>query len=243
MKTPDGTVDCSTMVGFYPKATKDLSVDALLHAMDRNGVAKALTISTRGAFFDYAEGNDETLRVTDEHEQLIPVATLDPRGALDFRDEIKRMIDRGVRIFRLFPEHQGWSVKYLPFKLCIEQLSEYNVVLMMSHVGEGHYADLLSVLEHTAFPVVITSAAYSQVREVVFAMKANDRIHVGTRLLSSPTMLGMLRDEVGLERLLFESGAPMFYMESAIGIVAHSNLEEHEKSQVFGANCARLIEE
>jgi predicted TIM-barrel fold metal-dependent hydrolase len=199
-------------------------------------------VSVRGALFDYAEGNDETLAVTRRHEQLVPMATLDPRAASDFTDEISRMTDQGVRVFRFFREYQRWPITYLPFLRCLEQLSGQRAILVLQHLGDGNYARLLEILKDVELPVIITSVPYSQARELVCAMQANERIYAGTRLLSSPTMLGAIRDEVGLTRLLFESGAPMFYMESAIGIVARSNLEEREREQVFGANLTRLME-
>jgi len=242
MNGPPPVFDCSTLFGTAPEAPGKLPVERLLAAMEKNGVARALTASVRGAFFDYAEGNDETLSVTRSHEQLVPVATLDPRAGPDFADEISRMTDQGVRVFRFFREHQRWPITLLLFKRCLEQLSGRKAIVMLPHPGEGAYAGLLEVLADVDLRVVITSVPYSQAREPVCAMQASDRIYLGTRLLSSPTLLGAIRDQVGIERLLFESGAPMFYMESAIGIVAHSNLEEHERDQVFGANLARMME-
>lgn len=242
MTTSHAMFDCSTVFGVSPQVTQDLSVERLLAVMAKNGVERALTVSLRGAFFDFVEGNDETLAVTSRHEQLIPVATLDPRAALDFTDEISRMTDQGVRVFRFFPSQQGWSLSSLPFLRCLEQLNGKSVVLMLPYPGSGSCGTLLTALRDLELPVILTSAPYSQSIDVVRVMQANARIHVGTRLLSSPTLLGGIRDAVGVERLLFESGASEFYVESAIGIVEHSNLEEQEKEQVFGANLTRLLE-
>lgn len=242
MRGSEAIFDCSTFFGVSPEETQDLSVQRLLSVMEKNDVSRALTASARGAYFDDAEGNDETLAVASRHAQLVPVATLDPRATLDCSDEIARMTDQGVRVFRFFREHQGWSLTYLPFLRCLERLSEQNAILMLQHPGEGNYGRLLELLNDVALPVIVTSVPYSQAIEAVCAMQANERIYVGTRLLSSPALLGAIRDAVGLERLLFESGAPMFYMESAIGIVSCSDLAEHEKEQVFGANLVRLLE-
>lgn len=242
MTPPRNAFDCSTVFGVSPETSQDLSVERLVKTMERNGVARALAASVRGAHFDFVEGNDETLEVARRFPQLVPVATLDPRATSDFADEIGRMTDRGVRAFRFFREHQRWPLTYLPFLRCLEQLRGRGAILTLPHPGEGLYRQLLEVLADVDLPVVVTSVPYSQAREVVCAMRANERIHVGTRLLSSPSLLGAIRDEVGVTRLLFESGAPAYYMESAIGIVAHGNLEPDEAQQVFGGNLARLME-
>ena len=69
----------------------------------------------------------------------------------------------------------------------------------------------------------------------------NRNIHVETRLLSSPRALGIVKREVGCERLVFGSGAPLYYPASAIGIVMHGDLSDEDKQRVFAGNILRLL--
>ena len=57
-------IDINTLFGFWPKKKADISLDTLLGLMDEKGIEKAFSISARGAFYDFIEGNNETLRAS-----------------------------------------------------------------------------------------------------------------------------------------------------------------------------------
>ena len=74
----EGTVDCNTLFGFWAAREADISIQKLIGLMDKNDIAKALSLSARGILFDYIAGNDETVEASRKYEQIVPVATLDP---------------------------------------------------------------------------------------------------------------------------------------------------------------------
>ena len=114
-----GIVDVCTSFGLDRTQPVRWGLDELLRVLAKQQVAKALTISLRGVNYDAGLGNDETWEVCQQHPVLEPVATVHPQRYWDCFDEIDRRVEQGFRVFRFFPDLQGWSVEGLHFrKLC-----------------------------------------------------------------------------------------------------------------------------
>ena len=83
-------IDAGTFYGVRPSTDLDLSSEALLGMIERNGVSAALTCSLKSIQFDARAGNDQALALSTTHSQLYPVATVDPRVWPDCLAEVER---------------------------------------------------------------------------------------------------------------------------------------------------------
>jgi len=71
-------IDINTIFGFWPRKNADISLGTLLKLMETKAVTRALTLSARGIFYDFIEGNNETFRACQNNQRLIPAATVNP---------------------------------------------------------------------------------------------------------------------------------------------------------------------
>lgn len=83
-------VDVNTLFGTWPRANRDVSLNTLLDLMSRHNVVETCSLSARGIFYDFHEGNDETLAACKAHPSIIPVATLNFTRILDGEKKLNR---------------------------------------------------------------------------------------------------------------------------------------------------------
>src|SRR5258707_5333489 len=125
-------VDSSTHFGSQASHSLDVSLPTLIGQLERHNVAASWTYSLRAIARLARQGNDETLGAVAQHPELVPVATVDPRQYPECREEVARCVSRGVRLFRLFPREQGWSIDSEPFVQIVRQLPGHGAVLILS---------------------------------------------------------------------------------------------------------------
>ena len=123
------------------RETSILSLPRLVQELDSHRIALAFTGSLRGVSYDHEAGNRETLQATERYPWLLPTATLDLRRYLDWEAEVERCLRAGVRLFRLFPELQRWTISSTPFADLMAKLAGSGAVVMLSSRGaDGHAA-------------------------------------------------------------------------------------------------------
>ena len=115
-------VDANTIFGFWPRKKVDISLKKLLEIMQKYNVRSCISLSAKGIFYEYKEGNKETLEVCKQHPEIIPVATIDLRKYFGKKNIIKNLINEGFKALRLFPDFQGWPFNYQPFLKIVEEL-------------------------------------------------------------------------------------------------------------------------
>jgi len=234
--------DINTIFGFWPRRRADTSLGRLKALMERHGVVKAATLSSTAIFYDYRQGNEETLSACQEDGRLVPVAVLDPREYLHCGKEAERMLERGVKFFRLFPDLQGWPLDFRPFEEILEALSGSGAVLLVPVQGYGRPTQLARALGGRELRVVMLGVSYSNLGEAISVAKGDSRLFVETRLIDSSAGLEVAAEALGAERLLLGTGMPLSYPAPPIEVVRGSNLPEEEKGKILGGNFLSLLE-
>ena len=128
-------IDVHTHFGMQAGGNLDLSLPRLVQELDSHRIALAFTGSLRGVSHDHEAGNRETLQATERYPWLLPTATLDPRRYLDWEAEVERCLQGGVRLFRLYPEQQRWTIASAPFADLMAKLAGSGAVVMLSGRG------------------------------------------------------------------------------------------------------------
>lgn len=236
-------VDCNTVVGFFPRRHVDTTPQALLSIMDKYGVVRALCISTTGIFYDYRRGNEETLAIArNSNNRLLPVATVDPRQYLNCAEEIERRARQGWRLFRFFPDYQGWPLNFAPFREIVHQLNELQLAWMIPVQSLGAATQIADMVADLQTPVIFTRVSYSNLGEVLCVMKGMPHIYVETHLLNSPDAFEVVAATVGVERLIFGSFAPLHYFASAYMPLQYSSLSDDDKRKVLVENIRVVLQ-
>jgi predicted TIM-barrel fold metal-dependent hydrolase len=230
-------IDCDTLFGFWPSRPVDISLERLLGLMARYGIDRACTCSARGVCYDYEEGNAETDQVVRDHSGLIPVFTLDPRRYLGCAEEIRRRTAGGYKLFRLFPEYQGWSPNSPSARRILGFLEDAGAILLLG----GPADQALPVVRGLQIPVILTGAHFYQLADVLAWADELPHVYVSTRLLIGPGAIETFVAHAGHARLLFGSHAPLVYLAPALRVVEGAGLSPEQRAAVMGGNLERLL--
>ncbi|MER3502039.1 MAG: hypothetical protein C4295_11325 [Candidatus Fervidibacterota bacterium] len=236
-------VDCNTWVGFYPRQAIDMSAQTLLTLMRRYGVARALFVHTTAVFYDARIGNDLAVKVAHESGgTLLPVATLNPLQFRGITEEVERRLQQGFRLFRFFPSLQGWTPFIAPFRDLLQFLSERKVPLLVDCPQVGWATSLADLAQSLQVPVIFTDVAEENLSEVLWVMKAVPNLYLETSCLKQPDGYELAAAEVGIDRLIFGSGAPLHYFASTLYPLLHSALSNEDKRKVLVENLRGIVQ-
>ena len=230
-------IDMDTLVGFWPIRHCDISAARLQALMTRYGIDRACACSARGVWYDDEEGNRETEEIASLYPNLIPVATIDPRKFTNAAAEIRRWLDAGGRIFRLFPEYQGWPLNSPSFRRILRLLDEAGVVIVVG----GSISQVLPELRGLRAPVILAGAHFYQLADALACADEMPNVYLSTRLLIGPGTIERAVSCLGHERLVFGSHAPLVYLASALRVLEYANLTAEQRKSILYSNMWGLI--
>lgn len=236
-----GVIDVNTFFGMDRHRDVAWSLDELLRLLDQHHVDRALTCSLRGVHYDFLAGNVETRAATRQHPHLIAVATLDPRRYLDCREEALRCLGEGLRLFRFFPDVQGWPVDGLHFLRLVEVIAAGGGALLLPGAAGGGPSLAARVLGDFGLPVVLLGAGYSVFGELLAALVTCDNLYCDVHGLNTPGSCELICREAGEGRLMLGSGLPERYFSSAYLLVQRAGLSQSQREAILGGNAARVL--
>jgi len=233
-------IDANTLFGFDPSHRLDLSVERLLRDMERYKVTSSVTLSTMGIFNDYQKGNEATMAVAAD-KRLIPAGTINPQTYFSSADEIAR-IAQNFRLFRFFPEEQGWPIDSVAFELVLKHIAPFKPAVMVDATYPGEPSRLMKIVRDYPGTVVLSSISDNTLAEALALMLELPNVVVETHELHVPGALKLLSERVGAHRIIFGSGAPRRSTASSLNYILNSELSHAEKSLVLGGNMKQILE-
>ena len=236
--------DGCTLFGPWPQHAADLSVETLLAGMTKHGIVRSLATSTTGIFYDYRQGNVETLEAARAHPgQLFPVATLDARAYPECLQEAEARAGEGFRLFRFFPERQNWTLRFAPFRELLQKCDALGVPVAVTMSRAGDITALADEVAFTSAPLLLAGVTPANLGEALAVMKSDTKFYLETAALLAPGALEAVCQSVpdGAQRLVFASYSPLRYLSAALGPVLASSLSEDDKALVLGGNLKRLL--
>lgn len=237
-------LDGCTLFGPWPQHAADLSVESLLATMAHNGIVRSMATATTGIFYDYRQGNAETLGVAKQHpQQLFPVATLDPRAYPECLQEAEARAAEGFRMFRFFPERQGWPLRFAPFRDLLQKCDELGVLVAVTTAHAGDITALADEVAFTRAPLLLAGVTSRHLGEAMSVMKNDPKFYMETTGLLAPGALESVCEciDKGAERLIFASYSPLRYLSTALAPVLSAALSDEDKTLILGGNLKRLL--
>ena len=234
-------IDANTLFGFWQKRRIDLSLEKLLEVMAGHKVEKFLSLSTTGIFYDYEEGNEETLRVSRDYSQIVPVATVDPRRYFGRGDLVKKLSAEGFKAVRLFPDLQSWPLDYEPFLNIVREAEEVKLPLMISVAGLGGITEIAKITDGYKTSIILIGVNYNQFSEALAVAKNHKNIYLETSLFDTPDAHEIFIREIGAEKLVFGSHSPFHYFSSSFLPLKKAEIGEKEKHLVLEGNIERIL--
>jgi uncharacterized protein len=233
-------VDLNASIGRTPHGGRVQPLDALVRLAARHGVALVGACSLRGVFYDHRVGNDETVRIAQEHPGVLPVGTINPKQ-VDGDDEADRCIAAGLRLFRFYPEQQGWQVDSPVFRRIARRLGEGGAAISVVLGGWGTVGTLAAATADLGVTVIALGVHYFQLGDAVEALRQFPHLYAETSRLGTHGALKHLVERVGAERVVFGSGMPEKPLTSALNAVWLADLTDDERARILSENALRLL--
>ena len=233
-------IDVNTLFGFWPKRKADISLDTLLRLMEEKEIHRAFTISARGIFYDFVEGNRETLAACNGRPQLIPTGTVNPCRWLGCLEEARRLIEMGVKLLRFFPQYQEWHIDQAPFRKLLDDVLAPSGVGLMIPASEGITA-IGRMAAKAPNPVIIEGFKYDRLAEAIVVMSESSNVFIETHMINSPNFVELVGSEVGIGRLVYGSYAPLAYVGAATAPIRFARVPEADKARIFAGNVSDIL--
>jgi len=234
-------IDSYTLLGAWPLAEVDLSVEALAAGMQARGISHSLVTHTSAIFYNPTIGNEQVINLCSQHQPLLPVAVINPLLYPDCLAEIDRCLGKGVRAFRLCPREHGYPfssavgpLRNVLRKLEAAKLLLVDVVGLPAPVITADVEDLLPV--PTAFTVDAAGLG-----TILAAGRLGQNIWVETSGLEAGGAVEAAVRNLGANRVIFGSTSPLRGIGSAVMSVQYAELSEADRAAIFEGNVQRIM--
>lgn len=221
----------------------------LVSHMDYLGVDRCLVWYRQALDFNPVYGNRKLLNIIsskDEYsKRLIPAFVITPSnfyeyGAISF---LMKSFEKGVlRALRIFPCTSRFEMRTL--ERILAAVSDYGPVVLWSTRDTNGPADYQGFIELAVkFPgikFILTEAMWGNFNSCVDAMWRAENISIENSWLHMRDTIELLRDEFGLERVLFGMGFKSHYGAS-ISAIEHANITESERSLIYHGNIEKML--
>jgi predicted TIM-barrel fold metal-dependent hydrolase len=234
-------IDLNTMFGPLPAAAADLSVDELTLLMQQNGIASCCTASTVGLLVDHNAGNSATKAACADQSNLLPAATVNPQTYFGGEGAHTRFREDGFKLVRFFPAQQGWEPDYAPFVQLAAQVAKDKLPIMIEIDRPGVATRLIKEVGQQETPLILSGVDHKTVSEAVALMRVHAFVCIETSSLLATGAIKHVVDCVGVERVLYGSGAPSRPMASGLGVLRSAGLNEQQLAATLGGNASRIL--
>ena len=235
--------------------------DALLRAMDRDGVDHAVVMGMGWSDCEVAvEANDYLIEVCAAHrDRLTGFASVNPAWGDVLLREVERCAVAGLRgIGELHPDSQGIDIADSALMAPLMDLAHSLGLPLLLHCSEpvGHRypgkgettpGKVMALIENFPENAIVCAhwggglPFYALMPEVGEALKNVYFDSAASPFLYRPGVYRSVANLVGADRILFASDYPLMRPARALGEVAGQELTESERSQIVGGNAVRLL--
>lgn len=235
-------LDANTTIGAHPDHRLNMSIERLIGEMDTHKIAGSLAQSTLGIYDSYERGNAAIIEAARGNNRLVPVASINPLRYFGTVDDMRKICSPGFRIFRFYPDEQGWVIESAAFAQVLRQLAEVKLPFIIDASKSGDPSAVAKVASGYPAPVIIGSISLDTLSESLAVMADNPNIMIETHELHIPGALEMIAQRAGADRIVFGSGGPLRSIASALSYITNSGLSEEDKQKALAGNIRRVLE-
>lgn len=254
-------IDVNAYIGHYPfRKLVAPNSQQIVELMDANGLDHAVVSSIHSIFYrDAHRGNEELMEQIKPHgSRFIPIATVNPKYA-DWRHDLEQCVVRWkMKGVTLVPEHHGYSLTDDYGQAALEQISEYELPLVLTQRFEDrrqrHHWDMANDLS------VATLTTVAQQHPRLKMLLSNWQGLSGDRLaaagLTGRCLIDFARADIllaksvpklieslGVESIAFGSHMPFDYVgPSLVKLAMLESLPQADYEKIAWGNAAAFFD-
>jgi len=235
-------VDGNTFFGSWPHRRLDVSAEELVRLLKEAGTSRALTLSLAAPKLDAVEGNDLTRQACIKHRELIPFAAVDPRKYTG-EGPVTRAREVGAAALRITNAMNAFPLDISPVEEIVHEAAANDLTVFVDITDWGDATVCERLAETTGARIAMLGVRYAILTESIVSMKRAKGLYLGIAKLDTPDAIRASCDEVGPERIFFESGAPFNYARCARDVAEHNHLTDDELDWVSSKTVLSLLSE
>lgn len=240
--------DVNCFLGKWPDGGPTLDdATALLGAMDRLGIARALVRHSLGWHDVPALGNGVLMaEIAGHEERLIPCWAALPPGTGEMgplEQWLVTLARSGVRAVCLYPAAHGYPLAAWQCDSLLGPLAERHYVLLLE-LSEVQWEPLHWLCAtYRGLQVVVLNTYYRVLRPLYALLDAHPNLYVDSSTLCGFRAVEDLCARFGAERLLFGTGQPRTDGAGAVAMLNYTTLSEAQAQAIAAGNLERLLGE
>jgi hypothetical protein len=236
-RTPEEAIeyDVDVLFGAWPSHPADTDLATVRKHLTDSGIRRALAISTRGALFDAAAGNAETLAAGSA--ELIPVGTVDLRDAVGVGERLDQLVEQGVRCLRLFTAMQGVVGATPAYEHVVGEAVSRGMVVLQ----DGDPRKFGPVLAGRGADVVFLDLHVYLLTDFLLMARKEAGFRATTRMLSSPDGIERVVETVGAGQLVFGSRTPFMDVSPQTLRLRYARISAEDRALIAGGTMKELL--
>lgn len=249
--------DCNCRIGRrnIPHPLEFHSPERLVEEMKYFNIIEALVYHSLAREYSARTGNEKLLEEIKPYTQLHPCWVVVPHYTgemLPPKEIIKEMINKGVKVVRLFPAESDnrFSLADWCSGEFLSLLETYRIPVLIELPGfldiKGtNWEEVRSVCDnYPELPIILCGTNYYRFNRFLYPLLEKfSNLYCETSGYQAHRGLEEIANKYGANRLIFGSNMPVYTPGPAVMMLTYANLSFKEKELIAGKNLRRLLEE
>lgn len=233
-----GFIDVNAQIGPTFGRAGGATREALARERRSHGVRLSLVRHRTALVGDTRLGNRQLLEACEQDPGLIPIAVLRP-DRTDMLDDASTM---GARFAGFWLEGRARPGQgSLATDSLVRSAARGGRPLFVPITFHGEASAVGAATADLGVPVILVGCHYDNAVDVLAAARRFDHLHLETSRMAHLGGIEIAAREIGAERILLGTGAPLRATQSPLNAIWLSRLSDEAKRAILGGNASRLF--